>query len=222
MKLRLTRLTMINACLALALGALAQPAPDRWEPAIRAFEEADKTNPPPAGGIVFVGSSSIVRWDVQASFPGLPVIKRGFGGSELADSVRYASRIVLPYRPETIVLYAGENDLWRGQSAERIRDDFQAFTALVFAALPETRIIYIPPKPGPTRWEKYPEFRRAGAFIRELCERDSRLTYLSVEESMLGADGKPRPELFVADGVHMSEAGYEIWTSLLKPLLARK
>lgn len=219
------KLATLGAALAwLAIGAAAQtpPAPDRWEPAIRAFEEADKTNPPPAGGIVFVGSSSIRLWNLEASFPGLPVINRGFGGSELADSVRYAGRIVLPYRPETIVLYAGENDLWRGKTAEQVRDDFQAFTALVFAALPEARIIYIPPKPGPTRWEKYPEFRRTGAFIRELCERDSRLMYLSIEEPMLGADGKPRPELFVADGVHMSDAGYEIWTSLLKPLLMRQ
>lgn len=77
-------------------------------------------------------------------------------------------------------------------------------------------------QPAPDRWDQYPEYRRANAFIRELCERDSRLTQIRVEEHMLGADGKPRPELYVADGVHLSEASYKIWTSLLAPLLAGK
>jgi len=77
-----------------------KPAPtvkaDRWEPAIRAFEAKDRKQAPAKGGIVFVGSSSIVLWDLPKSFPGLDAINRGFGGSQLADSVRYANRIVIP------------------------------------------------------------------------------------------------------------------------------
>jgi lysophospholipase L1-like esterase len=36
---------------------------------------------------------------------------------------------------------------------------------------------------------------------------------------MLGGDKKPRPELFVADGQHMSPEGYKIWARLVRPHL---
>jgi lysophospholipase L1-like esterase len=36
---------------------------------------------------------------------------------------------------------------------------------------------------------------------------------------MLGPDGKPRPELYVADGLHMTPAGYAIWKAAVTPAL---
>ena len=93
--------------------------PHRWEPAIQKFEAEDKQTPPVKGGIVFIGASSIVRWtNLAESFPGLKVVNRGFGGSELAESVKYASRVVVPHAPRIVVLYAGENDLNRGVTPE--------------------------------------------------------------------------------------------------------
>lgn len=93
--------------------------PNQWEPAIQAFEQQDKQAPPPKGGIVFVGASSIVRWKLAESFPDLKdAINRGFGGSEMADSAKYASRVVVPYAPRTVVLYPGENDIARGTTPE--------------------------------------------------------------------------------------------------------
>jgi hypothetical protein len=96
--------------------------PARFEAEIRAFEAADRTSPPPFGGIVFIGSSSIKNWtDVAADFPGVPVLNRGFGGSTLADVVYYADRILLPYRPRLVVLYAGDNNLASGRTPRASR-----------------------------------------------------------------------------------------------------
>src|SRR6266550_2177708 len=92
--------------------AVAAPALDRYESEITAFEAADRATPPAPGGIVFVGSSSFRRWtSLAADFPGLPVLNRGFGGSTLREVNHYARRIVLPYRPRLIVLYAGDNEI---------------------------------------------------------------------------------------------------------------
>ena len=88
----------------------------KWEKEIAAFEAADQKQPPPKGGIVFVGSSSIRLWDVKKSFPGLPVINRGFGGSQIEDSTHFAERIVFPYEPCAVVFYAGDNDIASGKS----------------------------------------------------------------------------------------------------------
>src|SRR4051812_12764767 len=59
----------------------------RWEKEIAAFEAADRMNPPPKGGILFTGSSTIRLWKTLAQdYPQHKVINRGFGGSEIADA----------------------------------------------------------------------------------------------------------------------------------------
>ena len=132
----------------------AQNNQDRWEPAIQKFEEADKLSPPPQNAIVFIGASSIVRWNLKESFPelGAQAINRGFGGSLAADSTRYADRIVIPYKPRMVVFYAGDNDVEANHTPQQIADDFAAFERKVHAALPETQIVFISIKPSIRRF----------------------------------------------------------------------
>jgi lysophospholipase L1-like esterase len=199
----------------------AAPDPNRWEPAIQKFEDADKTNPPTKGGIVFVGASSIVRWNLEESFPDLKgiALNRGFGGSEMADAAKYANRVVVRYEPRVVVLYPGENDIARGVTAETVGAGFRQFYTTVHAALPNARIVAIGLKPTPVRWQFIDEMRKANVLIRALCEGHPNCVYVDVHPDMLGADGKPRPELFVADGEHMTPAGYAIWNRLVRPYL---
>jgi lysophospholipase L1-like esterase len=217
---------IVMACAVLACaGALRaqQPAPDpnRWEPAIQKFEEADKLNPPAKGGIVFFGASSIVRWNLDESFPDLKgtMVNRGFGGSEMADAARYAARVVLPRAPRLVVLYPGENDIARGVKADAIAASFLQFCDTVHTALPHTRIVAIGLKPTPVRWQFDDEMQRANGLIQEHCKAQANCVYIDVRPDMLGADGKPKPGLFVADGEHMTPAGYAIWTRLVRPTI---
>lgn len=210
------------ACASFALGqekAKEAPAADRWEAAIAKFEARDKEMPPAKGGIVFIGSSSIVGWDLAKSFPDLPAINRGFGGSQLIDSVKYAPRIVLPYEPRTVVLYAGDNDLNAKKTPEQVASDFDAFVKVIHGKLPKTRVIYIGVKPSPKRWHLIEQGRQANRLIRAACEKNPLLTFVDVEPVMLAADGQPKAEIFKADQLHMNEAGYQLWNALLLPLL---
>jgi lysophospholipase L1-like esterase len=195
------------------------PAKDRWEPAIRAFEAQDRKHPSIPGGIVFVGSSSIRLWKLAESFPGVEALNRGFGGSQLADSVRYADRIVIPYKPRLVVLYAGDNDLAAGKSPEQVSDDSHQFVAKVHAALPKTRILYIGIKPSLSRWKLIDKIRDANRRIKDFAATDPRLVFIDVEQSILGPDGKPRPELFQPDGLHLNATGYRVWAELVRPYL---
>jgi lysophospholipase L1-like esterase len=191
----------------------------RWEKSIAKFEAADEKKLPPENGILFVGSSSIVRWDVQKSFPDLPVINRGFGGSQLADSVHFAPRIVLKYKPRIVVLYAGDNDLAAGKSPETVVADFQAFVKTVHKALPETRILYLSIKASTRRWKIVDKIRDTNTRIAAECEKLPEVTYLDVFQPMLGSDGMPRQDLLAKDGLHLSDAGYALWNRLLRPYL---
>ncbi|MDA1055176.1 MAG: SGNH/GDSL hydrolase family protein [Planctomycetota bacterium] len=200
-----------------AEGALAVES--RWEAAIQAFEQQDAEQMPRKNGIVFVGSSSIRKWDLKKSFPDLNAINRGFGGSEMSDSVEFAERIVLKYEPRVVVVYAGDNDIAHDKTPQRVRDDFQRFVELIRAKLPKTKILYIAVKPSIKRWALIDQVRETNRLITEVAAKDDRLEFVDIDKPMLGADGMPRKELFVADGLHLSDEGYAIWTSLVKPYL---
>jgi len=214
------RLALVFLLLPATLLAQAPPLdPARWEPTIAAFEAQDHTSPPPKGGIVFVGASSIVRWNVSEFFPHLPVINRGFGGSELTDTVHFASRTVLPYEPRIVVLYPGENDIARGVAPEDVAAAFERLVTTVRAALPQTRILVIGMKPTPARWRFNDQMLETNRRFREIAGRHHDVTYVSVEKAMLGPDRKPRQDLFVDDGQHLNRAGYDLWTDIVGPHL---
>ncbi len=206
-----------------ACGALAPSSKSsQWESAIRDFEAQDKTNPPPKGSIVFVGSSSIRMWKtLPEDFRELPVVNRGFGGSQMIDSIQFADRIVLPYQPRQVVVYAGDNDLAAGKKPEEVAQDYQAFVQKIRAILPETIITYISVKPSPSRWRLRDSVREVNRRIAHLTEGDRRLQFVDVFTPMLGPNGEPRPELFLKDQLHMNRQGYELWTAALRPYLSR-
>ena len=205
----------------LAQGKLPKD-PERFAKDIAQFEASDKKAMPAPGGILFVGSSSFRLWKIEKSFPALPVINRGFGGSHLNDSLHYLDRIVLKYAPKIILVYAGDNDLADGVSPEQLSEQFARFTKRVHAKLPEARILYIAIKPSLKRWSQLDRQTEANRLIAEQCAKDSRLRFVDIVKPMLGSDGKPRPELFKDDGLHVNEKGYALWTSILKPLLEAK
>ncbi len=210
-------LALISA--SLLCGQTAPPDPDRWEPAISGFEAGEKAHPTATGGIVFIGSSSIRRWDLEKYFPDLPVTNRGFGGSQIADSTRYADRILLPLEPRIVVLYAGDNDVNAGKTTDQVVSDYRAFVAKVHATLPQTRIVFITLKPSLSRWRLVGSMREVNKAIRAVTAEDSRLTFVDIDPLMIGVDGRPRRQLFVEDGLHLSAEGYQLWTSLVLPHL---
>ena len=223
MKFRTIAIAALALCSISAPSSGAQQADTsyrQWEGDIRAFEQSDSAQKPPTKAILFVGSSSIRMWETLAhDFPDLPVINRGFGGSELHDVVHYANRIVLPYRPRVIVVYAGDNDLANGRKPEQVASDFRRLARAVHRTLPRTRIVFVSVKPSPSRWSLADKMRTTNALVRRYVRTDKRLAYADVFTPMLGGDGRPRRELFGDDSLHMTPAGYELWTAVIRPYL---
>ena len=177
---------------------------------------------PQPDGVLFIGSSSIRMWKtLEQDFAGLPVINRGFGGSQIADSNHFAGRIVHPYKPRQIVLYAGDNDVAGGKSPETVLADFQQFLKTVRAKLPKVRVSFIAIKPSLSRWKLSGKMAMANSLVRDACGKDKRLDYIDIWLPMLGDNGKPRPDLFLGDGLHLNAKGYALWTSIVKPHLAK-
>lgn len=192
----------------------------RWEEAIRAFEEADKISPPAKGAVLFVGSSTIVRWKtLAADFPGVTVLNRGFGGNQIKDSTHYAERIIFPYEPKAIFLRAGGNDINAGWPAEDVFADYLAFVAKVRAKFPDIPITFIGLSPTIKRLEQVAEGDRLNAMIAAYCKENTGLAYIDCSKMTLDAEGKVRPELLHEDKLHFSPTGYQLLTEAVRPFL---
>jgi lysophospholipase L1-like esterase len=210
-------MSLLGLSLAWQLLAAEKAGPERWQTAIAAFEAADRANPPPQGAILFIGSSTIVRWKTLAQdFPEHATINRGFGGSQIADSVFYADRIVIPYRPRLIVLRAGGNDIHAGKTPEQVAADFQAFVEQVRAKLPDVRIAYMTINATPSRWANVEREKEANQLIMAYIAAGKNLDYIDTFDATLGADGKPREELFVKDRLHFNDEGYKVLAAIVR------
>jgi lysophospholipase L1-like esterase len=195
----------------------------KWERAISTFEQMDRTNPPPKGCLVFIGSSTIGRWTTLArDFPGQRVVNRGFGGSEIVDSTHFAERVILPYQPRMIFLRAGGNDIHAGKSAEEVFADFKDFVAKIQAKLPEAAIVFISLSPSIARWTQADKEKALNEMVRQYAEKTPRLKYCDVWTVPLGADGRPRPEVFVEDKLHFNAEGYKLLIERVRPFVEKK
>ena len=188
----------------------------RWRESLEAFAAADRARAPDAGGVVFVGSSSIRLWsDLEREFAPVGIVKRGFGGSRMSDCARYVARLVLPYKPRLVVVYAGDNDLAEGAQPDQVLASYADFVAQVHAELPQTRIAYLSIKPSPLREKLMPRAIQTNELIEQYSRRDARLGFIDVYTPMLDAGGRPRADLFLPDALHLNAAGYAVWKSAI-------
>jgi lysophospholipase L1-like esterase len=215
-------LTLVLTLLVFSFGAVAKDSDHaKWNADIQAFEASDKANPPPANAVLFIGSSSIRFWKTLATdFPRYRVINRGFGGSDLDDATAFADRIVTPYHPAALVMYAGDNDLQNGDSPEQVRDDFAAFVSKVRKAQPDLPVAFIAIKPSVARVALLPGILQANTLIRQWAMTQKNVAFLDVVPAMLDAKGQPMSDLFIEDGLHMNAKGYALWVAQVKPWLA--
>ena len=206
-----------------ALPSAPVPANANAAREINEFWEADRKQMPPAGAVLFMGSSSIKLWSTLAQdFPEIPVINRGFGGSLIQDSTQYVARIALPYKPKIIVLCAGTNDLAYGnKNPQQVFQDYQAFVAKIHAALPDTRLVYLAINPTVARWKQESRNLETNYLIEKFSvETNSpteKLSFIDPHAQLLTADDQPQPQLLRADGLHFNADGYKVWASLIKP-----
>ena len=212
--------------LALALaGSAFAAAPTnnltRWEKDMAAFEQADRTNPPPKNAVLFIGSSGIRLWKTLAQdFPEHRVINRGFGGSHIADATHFAERIVFPCEPRLIVLRSGSNDLQSNKKPEQVAADFKAFVEKVRGKFPDLKIVFVEMNPTIALWKNLAKEQTTNKLIADYIRQTPGLVFVSTSAQFLGPDGQPRAELLATDKLHFSPAGYKVLTALLKPALA--
>jgi len=153
----------------------------------------------------------------------LPVLNRGFGGARLQDVLHYAERMILPYRPRPVVLFAGTNDIaWpKPASAQEVFEDYLALVQQIRSVLPETPVYYVSITPAPSRWRYWPIVQKANRLIRGHTRSAPCLRSIPRAGHLLGPDGKPDRRLYRFDRLHPGKKGYARWSAVIKPVLTR-
>ena len=196
------------------------PGSNRFESNVRAYEEADRTSPPPANAILLVGDSQFFRWKTLAEdLSGYTVVNRGIDSFQMSDLLHFTERLVMPYKPRFIVLHVGGNDVNNGKTPEQILDDFKAFVAKVRAEMPAVPIAFSSTTPGPGRWSQAAQRVQVNQRIKDYIATQQGLHFIDLWAPMLTADGQPREELWVEDRIHPNQAGYRIRVQVMRPLL---
>lgn len=184
----------------------------RWRQSVEEFAIADRDHAHAPGGIVFVGSSSISLWgNLETQFKAKNIVRRGLGGARMSDCAHYVDRLILPYKPKLVVVYAGDNDLAEKAEPELVLAAYVDLVKQVHRALPETRIAFVSIKPSPLRAALMPVISRTNDLVAAYSAGDARLDYIDIYSKMLDADGHVRPELYQADALHPNAVGYAVW-----------
>ena len=195
------------------------PNPERFSDDFKKFARNEQSSKIQTEEItLFTGSSSIRMWEsLESDFSEINLINRGFGGAHLSDVLHYYDRLFTKYRPQRIVLYCGENDLWSGKSVGRVMKDFHALWAKINMDLPATTLVYLSCKPSPKRISKWNTYQSLNLLIKNLAQRDNKLTFVDISPTLLRPDLSFYPGLWKNDDLHLNQAGYDRWTAWIRP-----
>jgi lysophospholipase L1-like esterase len=212
-------------CLLLILPFSAQaaeyPDPENWATTIGGFMLEDEIIGERPGAIVATGSSSMRFWDhrIHQDLAPLSIISRGFGGSNMNDVLHYLDPLVLRHHPRAVMIYEGDNDVALGVPVDRILSRFDSAVARIHKQDPAIRIYLLSVKPSIARASRWPDMQAVNAGLRKMAAADRNVHYIDVAAPMLNDDGSVREDLFVTDGLHMNQKGYDLWRNAVAPIL---
>lgn len=190
--------------------------PTRFEQEVEALRQAEHRFDEEQPRVVFTGSSSVRMWtDVQARFPEYNVINTGFGGSQMSDLLYYLDDLVLRYEPDVVFIYEGDNDIAAGKRPDSILATTEQVVARIDEALPDAEVYLISPKPSLARWALRDQYEAVNARLSAYADTTAGVRFVDVWTPMLNERGRPLAHIFIEDGLHMNEAGYEIWSEVI-------
>lgn len=202
----------------------AQTGPNKFDEEINYYKHVDDTSALPESPILFIGSSSVKNWIAfDSTFGAYGAINRGFGGSTLLDQIHYADDIILKHNPRQIIIYCGENDFAGSGNitAQQVFDRFMQLYGLIRSKYPTVPVVAISMKPSPSKLDMMQKIYAYNQLMQDYVAIDNTIIYADIFTPMLNTDGSPDRSYFFSDMLHMNRKGYQLWNSIVTPLLLK-
>lgn len=210
---------MLILCVSASADSKKPAALLKWESAVA---KKLKENSPPVGSIICIGSSQMAKWKtIDYDLSPLKTYNLAIGGSRMKHAAElFIPKLVLPFKPRAVIFYEGSNDLAANLTPEEVLSDFESVCTQIHEALPETRlyVLGIVPSPG-KRFGRWEAIQETNSLLKRACESRPWSTFLDTTSKLLDANGKPRQECFIPGDIHMTDAGYQAWTSVVAPVV---
>ncbi|TDT47509.1 lysophospholipase L1-like esterase [Maribacter spongiicola] len=169
--------------------------------------------------IVFTGSSSVRLWrKLEQEFPNHQIVNSGFGGSQASDLLLFTDELILSYNPKKVFIYEGDNDLWADKRPADVLDTTAEIIRRIKSKNPATEVILIAAKPSISRWKIRGKYKRLNRKMKRFTKNDPQVYYVDVWKPMLNKR-KLKTDIFIEDGLHMNQKGYDIWYEAMKDLV---
>lgn len=188
--------------------------PLRFKEEINTLSEIPKTEAKNVA--IFTGSSSVRFWvDLKEDCSEMVAINTGFGGSEMSDLNYFLNEAVLRFEPDNVYIYEGDNDIFSGKEPSAILATAKEIVGKILDFDPYVKIYFISAKPSPSRWVLKEQYISYNGMLKNYCESNNELQYINVWDPMLGENGRPNPQIFTSDSLHMNIAGYLLWKDII-------
>ena len=166
--------------------------------------------------VVFTGSSSIRIWEnLFEIFKDSTIVNTGFGGSKASDLLYYIDELVINFNPKKVVIYEGDNDINSGQDINFIYKNILKIIERIKDKNHKIKIILISAKPSISRWHLRDKYIQLNQKYRELANKSDFIEFADTWSAMI-ENGVLKKDIFIEDGLHLNEKGYEIWEKTLK------
>lgn len=176
--------------------------------------------------VLFYGSSSFRFWEASeyTSFKGpflqealalSDAVNLGFGGATIQACVYLFERIIVPFRPRALLVYAGDNDLALGSTVAEIVNGYRYLIAKTRHYCGPIPITVLSIKPSPAYHSNLNKIVEANSMISEVVASQADCYFLDVFHPMMNGE-QPDRSFFEADGIHMNAKGYQLWAEVLR------
>ena len=209
------------------------------KPNLRGFEktvERYEAQPIEPGKIVFYGSSGFTNWqasnqmrpleeDIRMKDGSLAAVNHGFGGGTMEEGLYYYDRLIKPWAPRAVVLRFYPNDIGAGYTPEEIvylhalfchraKADFPDIKIYLCDAMPHKRYV------NNSMWQKMAH--RFNRTLQDFCRVNDNCFYVCQsawpgfyeDPADAGDYSKVRQDIWVADEMHFTQEGYDIYREL--------
>jgi len=173
--------------------------------------------------IVFLGDSLTEAFDLKHYFNLQNIKNRGLSG-DTTYQVRYRLEEIVRAKPKKLFLMIGINDFFQGTEEITILRHIASIIEEFQQAAPETRLYIQSILPVNESVLLSDEFINLSIFslndgMRLIC-RDFQINFVDMYADFLNEQGE-LDRVYTFDGVHLTQAGYDLWAKLVEPLVLK-
>ena len=200
---------------------------DIWQESMEDEVQAYEKEPLNKGQIVFYGPSYFTRWStrfgmipMREALPGASgepcVVNRGFGSSCAEHQLYYYPRMIRPLEPKVLVYTSQANGPSFGYSDAESWELAQRVIAYAQIDFPGIEIVLVGAYPSRDMTPAdEAEKRKYNAVIKAFADSTPNCRFVDV----LDYEPFRRKDIYVEDGVHFNQTGYDLCAEFYKEAL---